>query len=122
ALEQKYGPPAGKPIGLAEARSALTEDAALVGWVDTEFRHAACVVRRSGEPAWVMIPGAGPGGAWTRDEGTLAERLRAALAARAPEGDWRPLAEALARQRLGPLDPHLKGVRRVVVVNSPGLA
>ena len=35
---------------------------------------------------------------------------------------WRRLAEGLARQRLGPLEPHLKGVRRMVIVNSPGMA
>jgi tetratricopeptide (TPR) repeat protein len=122
ALERRYGPLAGKPAALDEARAALPGDAALVGWVDTEFRHAACVVRRSADPAWVMVPGTGPDGAWTKEDETLAERLRAALAARAPADDRRRLAEALATQRLGPVETHLKGVRRVVVVNSPGLA
>lgn len=100
----------------------MPPDAALVGWVDTEFRNAACVVRRSGEPAWVTIPGTGQDGAWTKDDVALAKRLRDALAAHAPESDWRPIAEALANQRLGPVEPHLEGVKRVVVVNSPGLA
>jgi tetratricopeptide (TPR) repeat protein len=122
ALEQKYGPLAGNPVALDEARAALPDDAALVGWVDTPIGHAACVVRRSGEPAWVLIPGAGEKGDWTEEEESLAERLRGALAARAPAGEWRPLAEALVRQRVGPLETHLAGVRRVVVVNSPGLA
>jgi CHAT domain-containing protein/Flp pilus assembly protein TadD len=122
ALEQKYGPLAGKPATLGEVQAALADDTALVGWVDTERHHAACVVRRSGDPAWVMIPGSGKDEAWTKDEETSAGRLRDALAARAPESEQRPLAEALARQRLGPLETHLKGVKRVVVVNSPGLA
>jgi tetratricopeptide (TPR) repeat protein len=121
-LEQKYGPLAGEPVALEEAKAALVADAATVGWVDTELHHAACVVRRSGDPAWVTIPGAGRDGAWTKDDETQASRLRDALAARASAGDWRPLAEAVAKQRLGPVEPLLKGVRRVVVVNSPGLA
>src|SRR5262249_9536646 len=79
----------------------------------TPVGHAACVVRRAGDPAWTMIPGSGENGAWTADDETLARRLRDALAARAPESEWRPLAEALARQRLGPIEPLLKGVRRV---------
>src|SRR5262249_43129967 len=56
-MEQKYGPLAGRPVALDEARAALPEDVALLGWVDTELGHAACVVRRSGDPAWVLIPG-----------------------------------------------------------------
>jgi CHAT domain-containing protein/tetratricopeptide (TPR) repeat protein len=121
-LEQKYGPLAGKPAALEEAQVNLNDDDALVGWVGTGHRHAACVVRRAGDPAWVMIPGTGPDGEWTKDDSASARRLRDALAARAPEGELRPLAEQVARQRLGPIEPHLKGVRRVVVVNSPALA
>jgi tetratricopeptide (TPR) repeat protein len=120
-LEQKYGPLAGKSATLDEARTALDDDTALVGWVDTDLHHAACVVRRSGNPAWVTIPGSGEDGAWTKDDETSARRLRDALAARALDGELRPLAEEVARKRLGPVEPHLKGVRRVVVVNSPGL-
>jgi CHAT domain-containing protein len=122
ALGRKYGPLAGAPVALDEARAALSEDAALVGWVDTDIGHGACAVRRSGAPAWVLIPGAGAKGDWTKDEVSLAQRLRDALAARAAADELRPLAEALARQRLGPLEAQLKGVRRVVVVNSQGLA
>src|SRR5262249_39679515 len=114
-LEQKYGPLAGRSVTLGEAQAALPADAAMVGWVDTPRHHAACVVRRSGDPAWVLIPGRGRDGSWTEGDETLARRLRDALAARAAE-DWRPLAEAMARQRLGPIVPMLKGVRRVVVV------
>jgi CHAT domain-containing protein len=122
ALEQKYGPLAGQPVALDEARAALPEDAALVGWVDTAIGHAACVMRHSGEPAWVPIPGTGAKGDWTKEEEALAGRFRDTLAARPPADGWRPLAEAVAKQRLGPLEKHLEGVRRVVVVNSPGLA
>jgi tetratricopeptide (TPR) repeat protein len=121
-LERKYGTLAGKPASLDEVRASLPEDTALVGWADSRLGHAACIVRRTGEPAWVLIPGSGRDGDWTRDDETAARRFRAALADRAAEGELRPMAEALASQRLGPLGPHLKGIRRVVVVNSPGLA
>jgi tetratricopeptide (TPR) repeat protein len=121
-LERKHGPLAGRSVSLDEARAVLPDDTALVGWVDTATRHAACVMRRSGDPAWVEIPGTGRGGAWTEDDRALAGRLHDSLAARATADRWRPLAEALAHQRIGPLAPHLQGARRVVVVTSPGLA
>jgi CHAT domain-containing protein/tetratricopeptide (TPR) repeat protein len=120
-LEQKYGPLAGQPLKLEEARASLDDASAFVGWLDFYQFHCACVVRRSGEPMWVEIPGSGKDGAWTKDEETLADRLRAALASRSGS-DWRALAGALARQRLAPLEPHLKEVKRVIVVNSPRLA
>src|SRR5262249_28728347 len=122
AMERKYGPLAGQPVALGEARAIFPEDAALVGWVDTAYGHAACVVRRSGDPAWVKIPGTGANGDWTKDEEALARRFRNALVTPEPADDWRPLAATVAKQRLGPVEPHLKGVHRVFVVNSPGLA
>jgi tetratricopeptide (TPR) repeat protein len=120
-FELRYGPLAGQPATLEGARAALDDATALVGWVDADRYHWACVVRRSGDPIWVEIPGSGKDGAWTRDDETLADRLRAALASRSAD-DWRALAPELARQRLAPLEPPLKGVKRVIVVNSLGLA
>jgi CHAT domain-containing protein/Tfp pilus assembly protein PilF len=122
ALEKKYGPLAGKPATLDEIHAALRDDTALVGWIDTEYRLMACVVRHTGEPTWVTVPGSGPDGAWTKEDKALTGRLREALAAKGSGTDWRAPAEALAKQRLTPIDQHLYGVRRVVVVNSPGLA
>jgi tetratricopeptide (TPR) repeat protein len=121
-LERKYGPLAGRPVTLDEAQAAIPDDTILVGWVDADLRHAACVLRRTGPPVWVAIAGLGRHEAWDAEDEARAGRLRDALAARAPEREWRPLFEALARQRIGPLEPHLKNVRRIVVVNSPGLA
>jgi tetratricopeptide (TPR) repeat protein len=122
ALERKYGPLAGRPSTLEEVLAALGADTALVGWIDTEFRHAACVVRLASTPSWVTIAGSSAHQAWTKDDETLGQRLASALASHSPFGLWQPLAEALARQRLGPVEPLVKGARRVVVLNSPGLA
>ncbi len=121
-LEQKYGPLAGKPIGLAEARTALPADTVLVGWVDTRLHHAACVLHRFGDPAWVTIPGSGRDGEWTKDDEGSARRLRDAVASKVSAADWRPRAEAMAKQRLGPIESHLKAARHVIVLNSPGIA
>jgi CHAT domain-containing protein/tetratricopeptide (TPR) repeat protein len=121
-FEKSYGPLAGRPATLDAVRAALDDHTALVGWVDAGRRHWACVARRTGDPVWVDIPGGGEDGAWTKDEQALADRLRAALASTSLKDDWRPMAEAMAKQRLAPLGPHLEEARRVVVVNSPGLA
>ncbi|MDG3008216.1 tetratricopeptide repeat protein, partial [Paludisphaera mucosa] len=121
-FEAKYGPLAGRPASLEVVRAMLNGSTALVGWVDVGRRHWACVVRQAGEPAWVPIPGGGQGGAWTDEDDGLAGRLREALASPASDEAWRPLAEAVARQRLAPIEPHLRGVLRVIVLTSPGLA
>ncbi len=119
-FEQRYGPLAGQRATLDAVRSTLDGSSALVGWLDFYQFHCACVVRQSGDPIWVQIPGSGKDGTWTKDEGTLASRLRAALTSRSGD-NWRPLAAAVARQRIAPLEPHLAGIKRVIVVNSPGL-
>ncbi|MEJ7637328.1 MAG: CHAT domain-containing protein, partial [Singulisphaera sp.] len=121
-LEAKYGALAGKPAGLDEVRRAIPEPAALVGWVDAGPHHWACVLRRTGDPTWVRLPGSGPGGDWTKDDEDLPRRLRGKLAPGVDRGDGRALAGALARQRLGPLADHLQGVRHLIVLTSPGLA
>ena len=53
---------------------------------------------------------------------TSRRALRAELDPETTKGKAGPLAESLARQRLDPLKGHLAGVRRLIVVNSPGLA
>ena len=121
-FESKYGALAGQPATLEAAQKALPEGTALVGWIDQDPYHWACLLRHSGDPIWVRLPGSGKDGAWTKEEEGLAQRLRAELDPETTKGNARPLAEALARQRLEPLKEHLKGVNRLVVVNSPGLA
>jgi tetratricopeptide (TPR) repeat protein len=114
ALEREYQALAGKPSTLEEVQKALPGDTALVGWLDEHRRHWACLVRRDGAPVWVPTPGSGSEGLCTPQDHQRDRDCQIALATRAP--GWRDLAAAVARQRLGPLVPHLRGVRRLVVL------
>jgi CHAT domain-containing protein/tetratricopeptide (TPR) repeat protein len=119
-LEAQYGLYAGKPAELGEIQRALPGDTALVGWLDVKNDHWACVVRRTGNPAWIKIPGSGTGGAWTTDDDRRVERLRTVLFSHQPA--WRDLAAVLAKQRLEPLRPWLRGAAHLVVLPSQALA
>jgi CHAT domain-containing protein len=121
-FESKYRALAGQPATLEAVQKALPEGTALIGWVDQDPEHWACLLRHVGDPIWVRIPGPGKDGAWTKEQDELARRLRAEHNPETSKGNTRPLAEALARQRLEPLKAQLQGVNRLVVVNSPGLA
>jgi tetratricopeptide (TPR) repeat protein len=121
-FETRYGALAGRPATLEAVQKALPGGTALVGWIDRDPYHWACLLRHSGDPVWVRLPGSGKDGGWTKEEQERTQRLRAELDLQTTRGHARPLAAALARQRLEPIKPHLQGVNRLVVVNSPGLA
>ncbi len=121
-FEDEYGALASRPATIDEAQKALPEGTALVGWLDTKTDHWACLLARPGDPVWVRLAGAGQDGAWTKDEENLSRSLRDELNPETTRGRSTTRAEALARQRLEPLKGHLAGVRRLIVVNSPGMA
>ena len=121
-FESKYRALAGQPATLEAVQKTLPAGTALVGWIDQDPYHWTCLLRHSGDPVWVRIIGSGKDGAWTKEEKERTQLLRTELNPETTKGNARPLAEALARQRLEPLKPHLQGVNRLVVVNSPGLA
>src|SRR5262249_3992614 len=120
ALEREYQALAGKPATLEDVQKALPGDAALVGWLDVYRRHWACLVRRDGAPVWVETTGGGPEGRCTPQDHRRAPDCQLALATNRP--GWRDLATAVARQRLGPLLPHLGGIQHLIVLPSRGLA
>jgi tetratricopeptide (TPR) repeat protein len=109
-------------LPLADVQAALAADAALVFWVDLSQSadHWGCVVRRSGLPAWVRLPGSGHKGSWTEADAKLPRRLHDDLAHNEPDVDRR--AHAVAAQRLDPLVAHLgprgdlPAIRRLIVV------
>jgi tetratricopeptide (TPR) repeat protein len=112
---------------LIEVQRTLPADAALVFWIDfslhgkPEGEHWGCVVRARGKPAWVRLVGSGPNRSWIRADDTLPYHLRQALSR--PAGTvWRDLARQLHALRLGPLEPHLQGVRHLIVVPAWSMA
>jgi CHAT domain-containing protein/tetratricopeptide (TPR) repeat protein len=138
-LAARYGVAAGEVYPLARAQERLPEGAALLAWLDLsdmakrtdpQGDHWACLVRRRGAPVWVRLRGTGPDGAWTEGDDRLAVQVRRAFAARpgASKGEWKDLAGRLARQRLGPLEEHLKGkpgepaLRHLIVLPSHQMA
>src|SRR5262249_14367228 len=128
-VEKKYGPVAGQVFPRAQIQASLPADAAFVAWLDIlgkpksadpNGEHWAVLLRSSGEPIWVRLPGSGDQDAWTDADARLPAELRDAL--QSPRGLWRPLAERLRKQRLEPLAKHLAGVRRLIVLPSTALA
>jgi hypothetical protein len=118
-----------------DIQGQLASDAALLLWLDERPAgkpadaggwHWGCVLRRAGPPAWVSLPGSGPGGAWTDADNELPQRLREALARRAP--GWSELARRLRQQRLDPLEEHLRAtadlpaVRQLIAVPAGEMA
>ena len=120
-IEARRGEPTGQTVNLEARHQFLSEGTALLGWIDRGPHHMACVLRHTGDPIWVRLPGSAKDGAWTKEDRSLTQRLRPNSSRTPPRAGARPLADALARQRLDPLKEHLKGVERLVVVNSPGL-
>jgi CHAT domain-containing protein/tetratricopeptide (TPR) repeat protein len=112
-------------LPLADIQKQLPADAALLLWLDVDRfgEHRACVLHPNGDPIWVHLPGSGKDGAWTDHDRDLPDRLYRLLQQPASsEAERRQLSEALAKQRLAPLLPHLEAadglpaVRQLLVV------
>jgi len=109
-------------LPLADVQAALARDAALVFWMDLGQlgEHWGCVLRRSGPPVWVRLPGSGADGVWTKEDDALQRLLRDDLAHN--EADANRRARQLAKQRLAPLEARLAAttelpaVQRLIVV------
>jgi CHAT domain-containing protein len=138
-LAERYGVAAGAVYDLSRIQTQLPEDAALIGWVDLSDQdkrtdpkgdHWACLVRRRGTPVWVRLLGTGKDGAWTDEDDQLPIRVRRAFARRPTKGagSWKELAQKLTRQRLTPLEEHLKAgaelpaVRHLIVLPAHKMA
>jgi tetratricopeptide (TPR) repeat protein len=128
-LEKKYGPIAGQVLPRAQIQKSLPCDAAFVAWLDIPGQpksadpngeHWAILLRSTGDPVWTRLSGSGDKNAWTDADTKLPGLLREAL--QSSRGIWQPLAERLRKQRLDPLAPHLKGVRRLIELPSTALA
>jgi tetratricopeptide (TPR) repeat protein len=111
---------------LGRVQRALPRDAALVAWPRTalfppggDYPMWACVVRNTGRPAWVKIErtaGWSPRGFSPR-EALNREIVHAAEWPLRIEDTHRidSLAAVMGREILTPLEPHLRGVSRLIV-------
>ncbi len=115
-LEEKYGPVAGQVLDVAAVQKALPADGAYLAWLDLEGEHWAVLLKARGGPAWVRLPGSGPGRAWVKADDELPRKVRDALVS--ADGDVQPLARKLRVQRLAPLADHLEGIRQLIVLPS----
>jgi CHAT domain-containing protein/tetratricopeptide (TPR) repeat protein len=106
-----------------EIQKHLRGDEAVVLWPAAGYEYFACILRQQGEPRWQRLPGSGKGGAWTREDLLLADRVHTAVrqpGARPAEAQR--LIEQLRQQRFRPLTKYLKAegklpaVRRLVVI------
>jgi CHAT domain-containing protein/tetratricopeptide (TPR) repeat protein len=111
-----------------KVQEALPSDTVILTWVDYTDAHGrvaehwACVLRPSGDPTWESLPGTGTGGAWTTEDLRLTIRFRQALAGTAPAAEVEMLARHLHAQRLAPVERHLAGITRLLVVPAGRMA
>ena len=106
-------------LSLEQIQKQIPTNAALVLWIDGFGRRAACVLRHEGAPVWEQLPGSGKDGSWTKDDVDLARRAYASLI----DPDTRDATrQALYKQCMAPLESHLKGVERLLVVPTAPMA
>ncbi len=133
-MAARYGVAAGEMYGLEHIRAHLSEDDALLAWVDMEGHphavdpsgeHWACVVKCQGDPIWVKLPGGGEDGAWTGQDDSLPRHVRQVLSRVSTrwEDDQAPeLVRRLRDQRVTPIEPHLQGVTHLIVLPAGCMA
>jgi len=130
----RYGAAAGDVYELSRIQAQLGSDSAMVAWIDIKGdprsvnpggEHWACLVRKTGVPTWIRLPGSGKDGAWTdADEDAPAEvrRLLSLDPSDASTQRVEHLFRKLFNQRLAPLEPHLAGIRHLIVLPAGWMA
>jgi tetratricopeptide (TPR) repeat protein len=108
-------------LPLERIQEQLPADGALLFWLDEGAPPLACVVRREGPSAWVPLPA-------DADRRLPLRLYRALQDPSSSSAERTKLVEAVRRQRLAPLRPHLAArgtlpaVRRLFVVPVGALA
>src|SRR5207247_2589702 len=120
---------------LERIQARLPADAALLTWIDLEGHpraadpngeHWVCLLRKTGAPGCVRMPGTGTDHRWTEDDEKLAGRVRRELTVprSATASPAKDLGRRLAAQRLGPIESMLESqkdlpaVKRLIVLPS----
>jgi CHAT domain-containing protein len=108
----------------------LPADTALVTWLDwaghpkaarPQGEHWAFLLKATGEPIVVELMGAK--GAWNEEDTALAAELRPFLVKQPLHNrDGLDECRRLGEQRFGPLEPHLKDIKHLIVLPSEALA
>jgi len=109
---------------LQRIQSRIPGHAALVAWVDFKAPvkaadpngdHWACLLRRTGSPAWIKLPGSGGKGEWTKDDDALIMSFLQMVSSPA-NGFAERLRSHFVRQRLKPLEPALAATKDLPAV------
>jgi len=137
-LAARYGVAIGQSYSLERVQAQVPAEAALLAWVelpttangaDPQGDHWACLVRRTGPPTWVKLPGSGPDKAWTPADSSLPDQVREDIVhppANGAEAEER--LRQLARQRLSCLENHLgaagglPAVKHLIVMSTSRMA
>ncbi len=119
-----------KPSGIEAIQARLSDDTALVAWVDARpaaVEHSglrfACVLRSRGEPVWVELSGSGPNGRWTEADARVCREYAEALA-RGPRGlagdpdAFETRRRTVAGLRITPLKPYLGATGQLPAVRT----
>jgi CHAT domain-containing protein/Tfp pilus assembly protein PilF len=110
-LARKYPIAEGRSYSLERIQSVLGENSALIGWLDAEDSHFAYVVRHEGPVIWTKLP--------TLQIDSLVDTyLEAVTSGRTSSERRRRLGVEIYNARIAPLEEHLAGVGRMVVVPS----
>jgi CHAT domain-containing protein len=130
----KYGVAAGQRLDVDRIQAQLPADTAIIAWVDMHADHGpaaivdehwACIVKSQGPPLWTALPGQGKDGAWTAEDRNLASELKGVLGhwTGAQSAAWQQeLIRQLHHQRLKPVEQHLAGVQRLIVLPAGKMA
>ena len=116
-------------------QAQLDDETAILGWLSGIPSHHgkpaakqwAYIIRHSGPIQWVPIRGSGTEHAWSEeDEGRLDSAV-AEISTRPSNPDsaikrWRILQKELRSQWILPIEPHLLGVKRIVVITTGKLS
>ncbi len=141
-LATTYGVAQGQNYDLARIQQVLSPDTALISWLDIEGHpraadpqgeHWGVIIRKSGIPEWVKLPGTGVEATWTPDDDQLGQQLAGVLAnpahrpLRHTAGQVRQLVAELKAQRITPLEPSLAArnglpeATRLIVLPAPAM-
>ena len=119
-LQKKYGITEGNPYDLNTIQSVLSDNTAIVTWIDIRNENWAIVLRSKGQPIWERVQGSGKQGTWTEEDARLTEKLYESLRSprNADSNKYRQFIKQIQRQRIEPIAKYLKNIQHIVILPS----